>query len=160
MTFYSAYVSFFGSLKTAYPILLSGWLVGPQELPTTGYQPIRFFFHLEKKPVANTVAKQSRLKWRYYYCLITHYKHFYFSLRARLFDFWGGWGRGYEWFSPKALGPVPWKMVQFNPGLSQILSKVFLSKNMLLELTKCCCVLTSKKRNDSTKSYSKHCIER
>ena len=27
-------------------------------------------------------------------------------------------------------GPVLWKMVKFNPGLSQILSKVFLSKNM------------------------------
>ena len=154
MTFYSAYVSFFGSLKTAYPILLSGWLVGPQELPTTEYQPIRFFFHLEKKPVANTVAKQSRLKWRYYYCLITHYKHFYFSLRGRLFDFWGGWGRGYEWFSPKALGPVPWKMVQFNPGLSQILSKVFLPKNMSLELTNQLC-LSMRFSDDNTKSFSK-----
>ena len=37
-------------------------------------------------------------------------------------------------------GPVPRKMVKFNPGLSQILSKVFLSKNMLLELTKYFCV--------------------
>ena len=34
------------------------------------------------------------------------------------------------------LGPVPRKIVKFNPGLSQVLSKVFLSKNMLLELTK------------------------
>ena len=28
------------------------------------------------------------------------------------------------------LGPVPRKVVKFNPGISQILSKVFLSKNM------------------------------
>ena len=39
-------------------------------------------------------------------------------------------------------------MIKFNPGLSQILSKVFLSKNMLLELTKYCCVFTW---NDNTK---------
>ena len=31
---------------------------------------------------------------------------------------------------------VSQNMVKFNPGLSQILSKVFLSKNMQLELTK------------------------
>ena len=30
----------------------------------------------------------------------------------------------------KDLDPVPQKMVKFNPGLSQILSMVFLSKNM------------------------------
>ena len=30
----------------------------------------------------------------------------------------------------KPIGPVPRKMVTFNPGLSQILSKVFLSDNM------------------------------
>ena len=35
-----------------------------------------------------------------------------------------------------AQGPVLRKMVKFNPGLSQILSKVFLSKNMSLELAK------------------------
>ena len=50
-------------------------------------------------------------------------------------------------------GPVPRKMVKFNPGLSQILSKVFLSKNMQLELTKYC-------SNDNTKCYSKQCIGR
>ena len=33
-----------------------------------------------------------------------------------------------------ALGPVPRKMVKFNPGLSQILSEVFLSKKMQFEL--------------------------
>ena len=33
------------------------------------------------------------------------------------------WGRG-------GGGAVPRQMVKFNPGLSQILSKVFLSKNM------------------------------
>ena len=39
-------------------------------------------------------------------------------------------------FRCEILGPLPRKMVKFNPGLSQILSKVFLSKNLLLELTK------------------------
>ena len=38
--------------------------------------------------------------------------------------------------SLRAQGPVPRKMVKFNLGLSQILSKVFLYKNMFLELTK------------------------
>ena len=38
-------------------------------------------------------------------------------------------------------GPVPWKMVKFNPGLSKILVKVFLSKNMQLKLTKYCWAL-------------------
>ena len=33
-------------------------------------------------------------------------------------------------------GPVPQKTVKFNPGLSQILSKVFLPENIQLELTK------------------------
>ena len=37
-----------------------------------------------------------------------------------------------------AQGPVPWKMVNFNPGLRQILSKFFLSKDMQLELIKYC----------------------
>ena len=32
-------------------------------------------------------------------------------------------------------GPVPRKMVKFNPGLSQISSMVFSSKNMQLEVT-------------------------
>ena len=32
--------------------------------------------------------------------------------------------------------PVPQKMVKFKPGLSQILSTVFFSKNMQFELTK------------------------
>ena len=35
----------------------------------------------------------------------------------------------------KSQGPVPRKMVKFNPGLSKISSKVFLSRNMQLELT-------------------------
>ena len=65
-----------------------------------------------------------------------------------------GGGGGYEWFSPKALGPVPWKMVQFNPGLSQILSKVFLRKNMSLELTNQLC-LSMRFSDDNTKSFSK-----
>ena len=35
----------------------------------------------------------------------------------------------------KSQGPVPRKMVKFNPRLSKISSKVFLSRNMQLELT-------------------------
>ena len=51
--------------------------------------------------------------------------------------------------------PVPLKMVKFNPGLSQILSKVFLSKNMLLELTKYFCVFTPRFSDDSIEFYSR-----
>ena len=40
----------------------------------------------------------------------------------------------------KEQGLVPQKMVKFNTGLSQILSKVFLSKIMSLELTKYFCL--------------------
>ena len=36
------------------------------------------------------------------------------------------------------LGPVPRKMVKVNPGLRQISSTVFSSKNMQLEVTKYC----------------------
>ena len=36
------------------------------------------------------------------------------------------------------LGPVPRKTVKFNPGLRQISSTVFSSKNMPLEVTKYC----------------------
>ena len=50
-------------------------------------------------------------------------------------------------------------MVKFNPGLSQILSKVFLSKNMQLELTKYCGVFTSRFSDDNTECYFKQCIE-
>ena len=46
-------------------------------------------------------------------------------------------------FFPKTLGPVPRKMVQFNPGLSQILSKVFLSENLSPELTNQLCLFLS-----------------
>lgn len=38
--------------------------------------------------------------------------------------------------------PVSQKMVKFKPGLNQILSKVFLSKDMKLELTKYCSAFT------------------
>ena len=48
------------------------------------------------------------------------------------------------------LSPVPRKIVKFNPGLSQMSSKVFLPENMYFELTKYCCVFTLKKRNDNT----------
>ena len=41
-------------------------------------------------------------------------------------------------FKVNNLGPVPQKMVKFNPGLIQILSKAFLPKNMQPELTKHC----------------------
>ena len=45
-------------------------------------------------------------------------------------------------------------MVKSNPGLSQILSKVFLSKNMSLELTKSVLRFS----DDSTEYYSKQRI--
>ena len=38
--------------------------------------------------------------------------------------------------APLVLGPVPRKVVKFNPVLSQTLSKVFLSKDMQLEQKK------------------------
>ena len=56
--------------------------------------------------------------------------------------------------------PVPREMVNFNPGLSQTLSKVFLSENMQLELTKYCSTFTPKYSNDDTKCYSKQCSEK
>ena len=37
-------------------------------------------------------------------------------------------------FDFRVEGPVPWKMMKFNPGSSQILSKVFLAKNMQLKM--------------------------
>ena len=52
-------------------------------------------------------------------------------------------------------GQVARKTVKFNPGLSQILSKVFLSKNMLLELTKYFCVFTPRFSDDSIEFYSR-----
>ena len=54
----------------------------------------------------------------------------------------------------RGLGPVPRRMVNFNPRLSQILSNVFLSKNMQLEFTKDCCAFTPRYSNDNTKYYS------
>ena len=62
----------------------------------------------------------------------------------------------------QVMGPVPRKMVKFDPGLSQILSKVFLSKNMSLELTKYFCVFyfTLKFSDDNTQCFSKQCIGR
>ena len=55
-------------------------------------------------------------------------------------------------------GPVPRKMVKFNPGLSQISSTVFSSKNMQLEVTKCCWAFTKRYSNDNTKCYPKQRI--
>ena len=43
-----------------------------------------------------------------------------------------------------ALGPVPWKMVKFNPGLSHIASNVSSSKNMQLKVTKHWWVFTTR----------------
>ena len=57
----------------------------------------------------------------------------------------------------KAQGPVPRKFIA---GLSQILSKVFSSKNMQLELTKYCRAFTPRYSNDNTKCYSKQYIAR
>ena len=51
-------------------------------------------------------------------------------------------------------------MVKFNPGLCQISSKVFLSKNMKLELTKYSLPFTPRYSDDNTKSYSKKFIAR
>ena len=45
-------------------------------------------------------------------------------------------------------------MVKFNPGLSQILSKIFLSKNMLLEITKYFCVFTPRFSDDNIESVT------
>ena len=56
--------------------------------------------------------------------------------------------------APLVLGPVPRKVVKFNPGLSQTLSKVFLSKNMLLDLTKYFCIFTSRFSDDNIEFYS------
>ena len=58
------------------------------------------------------------------------------------------------------LGPVPRKMVKFNPGLSQVLSKVFSSKKVQLELTKYCCAFTPRCSNDNTKCYCKQYMGR
>ena len=49
-------------------------------------------------------------------------------------------------------------MVKVNPGLSQILSKVFLSKNTSLELKKYCWAFTPGYGNDNTNRYSKQYI--
>ena len=57
-------------------------------------------------------------------------------------------------------GQVPRKVVKFEPGLRQISSKVFLSKNKLLELTKYFCAFTSRFSDDNTKCYSKKSIGR
>ena len=40
-------------------------------------------------------------------------------------------------------------MVKFNPGLSQILNKVFSSKNMQLKLTEDCWAFTPRHSNDT-----------
>ena len=50
-------------------------------------------------------------------------------------------------------------MVNFNPGLSQILNKVFFSQNMQLELTKYCLAFTAR-YNNNTKCYSKQYVGR
>ena len=55
-------------------------------------------------------------------------------------------------------GPVPRKMVKFNPGLSQISSMVFSSKNLQLEVTIYCSVFTTRYSNNNTKCYPKQCI--
>ena len=60
----------------------------------------------------------------------------------------------------QVMGPVPRKLVKFDPGLSQILSKVFLYKNMSLKLTKYFCVCTLKFSDDNTQCFSKQCIGR
>ena len=68
-----------------------------------------------------------------------------------------GW---YEQIQPQ--GPVLGKMVKCNPGISQISIKVFLSKNMSLQLTKDCCVFTPRFGDDNThvECYSKQYMGR
>ena len=61
-------------------------------------------------------------------------------------------------FAVKNLGPFPQKMVKFNPGLSEISSTVFSSKNMQLEVTKFCWASTTRYSNDNTKCYPKQCL--
>ena len=63
-------------------------------------------------------------------------------------------------FEPIPRGPFPLKMVKFNPGLTQILRKVFLSESMSLELTKYCFIFTPKLNDDNIECYSKQCIGR
>ena len=61
----------------------------------------------------------------------------------------------FEYIQPRAQWQVSPKMV--NPGLSQILSKVFLSKSMQLELkNQDCWAFTPRCSNDNTKRYSTH----
>ena len=47
------------------------------------------------------------------------------------------------------LGQVSRNMVKFNPGLSQISSTVFSSKNMQLEVTKNVCAFNTRYSNDN-----------
>ena len=52
-------------------------------------------------------------------------------------------------------GPVPRKMIKFNPGLSQILSKVLLVyESVTLGYKMPLCPLYFEKRNDNTTCYS------
>ena len=60
----------------------------------------------------------------------------------------------------KELSPAPQKMIKFNPGLSQISSKVFLPMSMSLELIKYCCVFTPRFSDDNIKCYCKQYIGR
>ena len=62
-----------------------------------------------------------------------------------------------SWYSGD---PVTRKMVKFNPGLSEISSKVFLSKDMSLELTTYCCVFPPRSSDDYIECYSKQYIGR
>ena len=62
-----------------------------------------------------------------------------------------------SWYSGD---PVTRKMVKFNPGLSQISIKVFLSKDMSLELTTYCCVFPPRSSDDYIECYSKQYIGR
>lgn len=69
-------------------------------------------------------------------------------------------GKGQVGYNFVDQGPVPLKMVKFNQGLSQILSNVFLSKNMSLELTKYYLAFTPRLNDDNIEYYSKWCIGR
>ena len=51
-------------------------------------------------------------------------------------------------------GPVPRKMVKFNPGLSLVLSEVFLLRICNLSYKQSCCAFTPRYHDDNKKGFS------
>ena len=79
----------------------------------------------ETVPFNLLYTKWCRWWWWGYYCFLKKraYQKWSWVFTFSLIFF-------FHWLTVTSLGLVPQKMVKFNPGLSQILSKVFLSKNM------------------------------